>query len=61
MKEADEQGLDAILEGTVDGSKLYRRLGFENLGSIEYKSIDPKFASRERPDLVFMRRKPRKA
>jgi hypothetical protein len=56
IEQADKQGLDSVLEATIDGGKLYRKLGFKDVAPIEYNSITDKFSSRERPDLMFMRR-----
>jgi ribosomal protein S18 acetylase RimI-like enzyme len=57
IEQADKQGVDSVLEATNDGGKLYRKLGFEDIAPIEYKSITDKFHQRTRPDLMFMRRK----
>jgi len=57
IEQADKQGLDTVLEATLDGGKLYRRLGFEDAGKIEYKSVTEKYTTtRTQPDLMFMRR-----
>jgi ribosomal protein S18 acetylase RimI-like enzyme len=57
IQQADKHGLDTVLEATLDGGKLYRKLGFEDAGKIEYKSVSEKFiTTRDQPDLMFMRR-----
>jgi ribosomal protein S18 acetylase RimI-like enzyme len=57
IQQADKEGVDSVLEATIDGGKLYRKLGFEDVGPIEFKSVTEKFEGRTRPDLMFMRRK----
>jgi hypothetical protein len=49
------------LEATIDGGKLYRKLGFEDIGTIKFDSVTDKFESRTKPDLMFMRRPARPA
>lgn len=61
LEQADKQGLDSVLEATIDGGKLYRKLGFEDIGTIKFDSVTDKFQSRTRPDLMFMRRPARPA
>jgi ribosomal protein S18 acetylase RimI-like enzyme len=57
VEQADKQGLDTVLEATLDGGKVYRKLGFEDAGKIEYNSVSEKFTkTRDQPDLMFMRR-----
>ena len=48
-----------MLEGTTDGGKLYRRVGFEDIAPITYEGVSSKFDNKTRPELVFMRRLPK--
>lgn len=50
-----------MLEGTTDGNKLYRRIGFEDVGPIVFEGVSDKLQDKKKPELVFMRRQPRPA
>ncbi|KAI1658651.1 hypothetical protein F4813DRAFT_355838 [Daldinia decipiens] len=59
-KKADQQGLQAVVEGTPIARRLYEKSGLR--AKIEEMRFDvgDEFASRRKPKLIFMTREPRK-
>ncbi|KAF3055029.1 hypothetical protein GL218_07402 [Daldinia childiae] len=59
-KAADQQGLQAVVEGTPAGRRLYEKCGLRaNIEEMHFDFGD-EFADRRKPKLTFMTREPRK-
>ncbi|KAL2114018.1 hypothetical protein VUR80DRAFT_1314 [Thermomyces stellatus] len=55
LAEAERRGgLEAVMEASVMGRPVYKRLGFQEFGEIVYH-IDEEFGGRDMPPNVFMR------
>ncbi|KAL8952776.1 MAG: hypothetical protein Q9222_001323 [Ikaeria aurantiellina] len=54
-KIADEMGLDAVVEASMEGAPVYKKHGFESMGKMTY-DMPAKFEQRRTPDLLFMKR-----
>lgn len=55
LDEAQRRGrLECAMEASVMGRHVYSKLGFQNMGQIQFV-VDEEFVSRERPDHIWMR------
>lgn len=58
LAEAERRGgLEAVMEASVMGRPVYKRVGFEDDGAVVY-DVDEEFKGRDMPANVFMRSRP---
>jgi ribosomal protein S18 acetylase RimI-like enzyme len=55
MEEARKRGIEAVMEASVMGRKVYKKLGFEQDGDEVQWTVDEEFQGRILPSNVFMR------